>query len=140
MISPNVTTVNNGKQRIVTPDGYFIPLAIRYGLAHMDMRPPSDAEYESLPHIIFTSDTEWDPCAMDNEVDPDDIINPIIEVHESQVTIKEPNYQSLQPHFAWLPVDKIKATLLATNQWYKAEQWLPMRKHYKSWYKGPTHC
>jgi hypothetical protein len=50
-----------------------------------------------------------------------------------QVVYKQPSYQSLQPNFAWLPVDKIKATLAATTtQWYKAEQHLPMRKHYKS--------
>lgn len=59
-------------------------------------------------------------------------IYPVREVHEHQVTTKEPDYQQLQPHFAWLPIDKIKATWKATTQWYKAEQRLPMRKHYKS--------
>ena len=59
-------------------------------------------------------------------------IHPVREVHEHQVTTKEPDYHQLQPHFAWLPIDKIKATWKATTQWYKAEQRLPMRKHYKS--------
>ena len=47
---------NNGQQCISTPDGFVIPLAVRCGLAHMDMRPPTGEEYDTLPHIMFTSD------------------------------------------------------------------------------------
>jgi hypothetical protein len=75
---------NNGKQCITTPDGFIIPLAIRSGLAYLDMRPPSDAEFESLPHITFTSDAVWDPSALDSEVDLNDYIDPVSrEVHAS---------------------------------------------------------
>ena len=97
------------------------------------MRPPTDEEYEALPHVTFTSDMTWDPSILDAEVDLDDFLTAEREVYASQqVVAKQPDYQSLQPHFAWLPVDKVKATLAATTQWYKAEQRLPMRKHYKS--------
>ena len=41
----------NGTQRVVTPDGWIIPLHIRNGLAYMDMRPPTQDEYLSLIHI-----------------------------------------------------------------------------------------
>ena len=59
-----------GRQSIITVDGYVIPLAIRQGLPYMDMHPPSDEEMESLPHVVFTSDKEWDPHNLDIEVDP----------------------------------------------------------------------
>jgi hypothetical protein len=33
---------NGGLQRLITPDGYHIPLSYRAGLPYMDMRPPTD--------------------------------------------------------------------------------------------------
>ncbi|EEC51029.1 predicted protein [Phaeodactylum tricornutum CCAP 1055/1] len=58
-----------GDQRIVTLDDYIIPLHIRQGLPYMDMRCPTDAEFTSLPHVILTSDVDWDPSVLDNEID-----------------------------------------------------------------------
>jgi hypothetical protein len=55
-----------GLQRIATPDGFIIPLSVRNGLAYMSMRPPTDTELETLPHIIFTSDLTWDPSSLDS--------------------------------------------------------------------------
>jgi hypothetical protein len=54
-----------GKQRIQTPDGYIIPLDIVDGLAYMPMSKPTQEEMETLPHIILTSDMDWDPRCMD---------------------------------------------------------------------------
>jgi len=54
-----------GRQCIFTHDGYSLPLTIRDGLAYLDMCKPSDAEYQSLPHIILTSDAGWDPRVLD---------------------------------------------------------------------------
>ena len=56
-----------GKQRIKTMCGKTIPLAIRKGLAYMDMHPPSDYELENYPHVTFTSDMTWDPTILDEE-------------------------------------------------------------------------
>ena len=50
--------LKGGRQSIVTPEGFVIPLAIRQGLAYMDMHPPSDHELDSFPHVTFTSDVE----------------------------------------------------------------------------------
>ena len=57
-----------GKQIITTVDGYKLPLSIRQGLAYLRMRPPSDSELMNLPHVILTSDKEWDPSKLDLEV------------------------------------------------------------------------
>jgi hypothetical protein len=49
-----------GQQRLITSEGYHIPLSYRSGLPYMDMRPPTDEELQQLPHIILTSDAVWD--------------------------------------------------------------------------------
>jgi hypothetical protein len=64
-----------GKQRIVTPDGWVIPLQIRNGLAYIDMHPPTDQEIQDLPSLVFTSDVDWDPSCLDDEHDMD-VYNP----------------------------------------------------------------
>ncbi len=62
-----------GQQRLITSEGYHIPLSYRSGLPYMDMRPPTDEELKQLPHIILTSDAVWDPACLDDEFSPDEI-------------------------------------------------------------------
>ena len=61
-----------GLQRIKTVDGYVFPLSVRDGLPYLDMRPYTDDEYNTLPHVIFTSDVDWDPRVLDFDVDGND--------------------------------------------------------------------
>ena len=61
-----------GRQRITTADGYIFPLSIRQGLPYLKMRAYTTDEYNTYPHVIMTSDKEWDPTLFDNEVDPTD--------------------------------------------------------------------
>ena len=35
----------------------------------MDMHPPSDDELNDLPHVVLTSDIDWDPSIVDNDMD-----------------------------------------------------------------------
>ena len=56
-----------GRQTIVTPEGYVIPLSMRQGLAYMQTQPPTEEELQNLPHIHFTSNEHWDPRVYDNE-------------------------------------------------------------------------
>ena len=56
----------NSKQAIVTPDGYEIPLSIQGGLAYMDTDYLMDKDLATLPAVLITSDTEWDPSIYDN--------------------------------------------------------------------------
>ena len=70
-------------QRVVTPDGWIIALHIRNGLAYMDMRPPTQDEYDTFDHVTFTSDVTWDPTVLDDETDltmPND--NLIVDIDE----------------------------------------------------------
>src|SRR6056300_1198686 len=59
-----------GKQCISTPDGFEIPLDIQNGLAYIKMRPPTDRELASdIPHVVLTSDKDWDPSVLDHSID-----------------------------------------------------------------------
>ena len=60
-----------GKQLIQTVDGYTIPLNIKGALPRMALRPYSDKEWNSLPHVILTSEVEWDPSVLDLDIDDD---------------------------------------------------------------------
>ena len=59
----------NGRQCIITHEGYVLPLHVRDGLPRLDMRPPTDDELDKYPHVYLTSDTAWDPTVLDNEYD-----------------------------------------------------------------------
>jgi hypothetical protein len=57
-----------GKQRILI-DGYQMPLDFKNGLLYLQCHKPTPGEIESLPHIIMTSDFEWDPRQYDKDID-----------------------------------------------------------------------
>ena len=61
-----------GKQRIKTPDGYVMPLELKNGLPFLDIRPYTDEEFDQLPHVVLTSDAEWDPRVLDYAHKDDD--------------------------------------------------------------------
>lgn len=54
-------------QLITTNDGFELPLHIRNGLPYLDMRPYTDREWDTLPHVVMTSDVNWDPSTLDGE-------------------------------------------------------------------------
>jgi hypothetical protein len=59
-------------QRIKTLDGYLILLNIRAALPYMKIRPFTDNEWDTLPHVILTSDATWDPSVLDNNITGDE--------------------------------------------------------------------
>jgi hypothetical protein len=56
--------VTGGLQCIQTLDGYIIPLSIQDGLTRRNIRPYTDQEFDTLPHVILTSELEWDPSVL----------------------------------------------------------------------------
>jgi hypothetical protein len=65
--------VPGGMQRIKTLDGYVIPLNInKAALPYMKIRPFTNQEWGTLPHVILTSDDTWNPSILDNELDNDE--------------------------------------------------------------------
>jgi hypothetical protein len=41
-------------------------LSIHNGLTCLNIRPYTDQEIDTLPHIILTSELEWDPSVLDH--------------------------------------------------------------------------
>ena len=63
---------NGGEQRIVTNDGHVAPLNMRDGLTCVNMRPYTDDEESKYPKVVVTSNNEWNPEALDQEIDDED--------------------------------------------------------------------
>lgn len=59
-----------------------------------------------------------------------------IHIKEHHQRNKEPDYESLQSRFAYVPVDMIKKTFAATTQWAHNIYCLPRHKHLKSRFPG----
>jgi hypothetical protein len=64
--------LKQGSQTITTLDGYVIPLNFINGLPYMPIRPYTDDECIKLPHVILTSDVEWDPTIADHTLTDDE--------------------------------------------------------------------
>jgi hypothetical protein len=53
-------------------------LDIVSGLPFLKMRPFTDSEWHTLPHVILTSDADWDPSVLDQLIsETDDWYNSI---------------------------------------------------------------
>jgi hypothetical protein len=64
--------VPGGLQCIQTLDGYIIPLSVQDGLTRLKIRPYTDREFETLPHVILTSELEWDPSVLEHKFKEDE--------------------------------------------------------------------
>ena len=55
-----------GQQRIVTIDGYSMPLMCKGGLMYLKFqRIPTDKDLQTYPSVNLTSPQEWDPSVLD---------------------------------------------------------------------------
>jgi hypothetical protein len=54
-----------GNQCITTLDGYIIPLIVKEGLVRLQIKPYTDKEWDTLPHLFLTGETVWDPTVLD---------------------------------------------------------------------------
>jgi len=61
-----------GLQRIETADGYVIPIDFKNALPRLTLRPYTDKEWDMLPHVIMTSELEWDPTVLDHTLTDND--------------------------------------------------------------------
>ena len=59
---------HKGSQTITTNDGYIHPLDFINGLPYLPLRPYTDKEWETLPHVVWTSDMKWDPSVIDHKI------------------------------------------------------------------------
>ena len=54
-------------QHIKTLDGYVHPIRIKGGLPYVSLRPYTDMEWETLPHVNWTCNSDWDPAIFNHE-------------------------------------------------------------------------
>ena len=80
--------VNGGLQCILTLDGYVIPINIVGGFPYISMQPYTDDEWDHLPHVILTSDLDWDPTILDHTLDDDE------HWYDAMCDLDEPPYDS----------------------------------------------
>ena len=60
-----------GQQRLTSPEGFVFPLDFSNGLPYLPIRPFTDHEWNTLPHVLLTADTEWDPSVHDMDTSSD---------------------------------------------------------------------
>ena len=65
--------IDANAQRITTNDGYVFPLSMTDGLPYLKVRPFTDEEWETLRHVVLTSDNKLDPSILDADVNIDSI-------------------------------------------------------------------
>ena len=71
-----------GQQRIVTIDGYSMPLACKGGFMYLKLQGiPTDQDLQNYPSVHLTSPPKWDPSVLDykhpeNNGEPDWPIDP----------------------------------------------------------------
>ena len=59
------------RSKVVTSDGYVIPLSIESGLVYMQsIRIPTDNDLKQYPHLFFTSSDTWDDSVLDHGIMP----------------------------------------------------------------------
>ena len=70
-IEHNKNTVNDKAAAITgetphirTLEGYMIPMKVINGLTYIKMRPYTDQEWKTLPHVNLTGVGEWDPSVL----------------------------------------------------------------------------
>ena len=68
-VNDRSANIDGGTQSVTTLDGFILPLEFKEGLPYLPIRPFTDDEWDSLPHVILTSDQTWDPSVMDNDRD-----------------------------------------------------------------------
>jgi hypothetical protein len=88
-------------QRIQTLDGYVIPLSIKDGLAHLSIRPYTDHEWENLPHVILTSELEWDPSVLDHDFKEDEQWGAVPELDSSFDEVGDYKHRVIVQHLAY---------------------------------------
>jgi hypothetical protein len=75
--------VPGGLKCILTLDGYIFPLCIKDGLSCLSIHLYTDHEWDNLPHVMLTSEVEWDPSVLDHDFNEDDQWGEVPEMESS---------------------------------------------------------
>jgi hypothetical protein len=93
--------VPGGLQRILTLDGYIIPICIKDGLARLSICLYTDHEWDSLPHIMLTLEVEWDPSVLDHDFKEDYQYGEVPEMESSFDNVGDYKHQVIVQHLEY---------------------------------------
>jgi len=60
--------VSNRTPYIQLPTGHRIPITFRKGLPYIRIRPFTDHDWKTIPHVYLTSPDDWNPAILDSNV------------------------------------------------------------------------
>ena len=123
------------------------------------MTKPSKEQYESCPHVVWTSDVVWESSTLDNEIDPEDlqlmeltltdvstdvinqeeaadVLTSITErtsENKKEVNRKELDWRSLlKKCFACVPTEVLQQTFTVAKQFMRKVRRIPFRSQCRS--------
>jgi len=89
-----------------------------------------------LDNLCNVLDVSLDGYESDSVDDPElaffDAHDSLHQIYEHRVQTTEPNWESLRPFFAYLPLETVNNTYQTTTQWARNVERIPFRKHFKS--------
>ena len=129
-----------GQQRIITIDGYSMPLMSKGGLMYLKFQGiPTDKNLQTYPAVHLTSPQEWDPSVLDyvhpkDNGEPNSIYDP---TEKFQV---DPTFDEFDDNINKLlsitPQSSSTHNLLVnkhTTLWGGTVDSFPIKRHLKSW-------
>ena len=144
--------LKQGKQAITTLEGYVIALDFINGLAYMPIRPFSNHDWDTLPHVVLTSDIEWDPATINKTISADqnwhdsipnttgnfdfnDFNTRGLYMINDRITVPSiKDFEKYRKYFLHVPVTTIQKTFQATTQ-FANSGWIT--GHIRNTYKSP---
>ena len=129
-----------GKERIITIDGYSMPLMCKGGLMHLKFQGiPTEKDLQTYPSVHLTSPQEWDPSVLDY-VHPKDNGEPNSIYDSTEKFQVDPTFDEFDDYINKLLsiTPQISSThdLLVNEhitQWGVIFDFFPMKRHLKSW-------
>ena len=118
-----------GQQRIITIDGYSMPLVCKHGLMYLKFQGiPTDKDLQTYPSVHLTSPQEWDPSVLDyvhqkGNGEPNSTYDLI---EKFQV---DPTFDEFDDY-----INKLLSLSSTHNTlWGGTVDFFPMKRHLKSW-------
>ena len=132
-----------GQQRIITIDGYSMPLMCKGGLMYLKFQGiPTDKDLQTYPSVQLTSPQEWDPSVLDY-VHPKDNGEPNSTYDSTENYQVDPTFDEFDDYINKLLsiTPQISSTHnLLVNKHTTLQggtvNFFPMKRHLKSWDSG----
>ena len=125
-----------GQQRIITIDGYSMPLVCKGGLMYLKFQGiPTDTDLQTYPSVHLTSPQEWDPSVLDY-VHPKDNGEPnSTEKYQVDPTFDEFDDYINKLHSITPQISSTHNILVNKHNalWGGTVDFFPMKRHLISW-------